>query len=230
LGLTIDYGPFQFMDEHDPGHICNHSDHQGRYAFDQQVPVANWNLFCLGQALLPLMDSTEPALAALAPYATRQAHTEQRLMTQKLGWLGQDDDDAASINDLRALMAHQKVDHTAFFWRLADALRGESQAVRDLFVQPQAWDAWAHGWRERAQRHGQSLDTAYAQMRRHNPAVVLRNHLGQQAIERAERGDWSEVHRLQKALATPFEVLPGCEDLVDVAPDWASTIAISCSS
>jgi serine/tyrosine/threonine adenylyltransferase len=230
LGLTIDYGPFQFMDEHDPGHICNHSDHQGRYAFDQQVPVANWNLFCLGQALLPLMDSTEPALAALAPYATRQAHTEQRLMTQKLGWQGQDDGDAAAINDLRALMAQHRVDHTAFFWRLADALRSDSQAVRDLFVQPQAWDAWAHGWRERAQRHGQTLDTAYAQMRRHNPAVVLRNHLGQQAIERAERGDWSEVHRLQKALATPFEVLPGCEDLVDVAPDWASTIAISCSS
>jgi uncharacterized protein YdiU (UPF0061 family) len=54
--------------------------------------------------------------------------------------------------------------------------------------------------------------------------------LGQQAIERAERGDWSEVHRLQKALASPFEVLPGCEDLCEVAPDWASTIAISCSS
>lgn len=230
LGLTIDYGPFQFMDEHDPGHICNHSDHQGRYAFDQQVSVAHWNLFCLGQALLPLMDSTEPALAALAPYETRQAHTEQRLMTQKLGWLGQEDGDAASIAALRSLMAQQSVDHTAFFWRVADALDGDGTAVRDLFVQPQTFDAWAIAWRARALSQGQTVATAQAQMRRNNPAVVLRNHLGQQAIERAERGDWSEVHRLQTALAKPFEVLPGCEDLCEVAPEWASTIAISCSS
>jgi uncharacterized protein YdiU (UPF0061 family) len=176
------------------------------------------------------MDSTEPALAALAPYAARQAQTEQRLMTQKLGWLGQDDGDASITKALLTLMAHQKVDHTAFFWRLADALSGNGAAVRELFVQPQAFDAWAIAWRARALSQGQTVAMAQAQMRRHNPAVVLRNHLGQQAIERAERGDWSEVHRLQKALATPFEVLPGCEDLVDVAPDWASTIAISCSS
>lgn len=230
LGLTIDYGPFQFMDEHDPGHICNHSDHQGRYAYDQQVSVAHWNLFCLGQALLPLMDSTEPALAALALYEARQTHTEQRLMAQKLGWLGQEDGDAASIAALRALMAQQSVDHTAFFWRLADALSNDGAAVRELFVQPKAFDAWASAWRTRALSQGHTVTTAQAQMRRHNPAVVLRNHLGQQAIERAERGDWSELHRLQTALAKPFEVLPGCEDLCEVAPDWASTIAISCSS
>lgn len=230
LGLTIDYGPFQFMDEHDPGHICNHSDHQGRYAFDQQVRVAHWNLFCLGQALLPLMDSPEPALAALAPYEARQAHTAQRLMAKKLGWLGVEDGDDASIAALFGLLAQQSVDHTAFFWRLADALVGDGVAVRELFVQPQAFDAWAGAWRARALRQGQTVATAHAQMRRHNPALVLRNHLGQQAIERAERGDWSEVHRLQTALAKPFEVLPGCEDFCEVAPDWASTIAISCSS
>ena len=230
LGLTIDYGPFQFLDDYDPGHICNHSDHQGRYAFDQQVPVAHWNLFCLGQALLPLLDSTDQALAALSPYETRQAETEQRLMAQKLGWLGVEDGDAVSIAALFALLAQQSVDHTAFFWRLADALGDDGTAVRQLFVQPQAFDAWASSWRARALSQGQTVATAHAQMRRHNPAVVLRNHLGQQAIERAERGDWSEVHRLQTALAKPFEVLPGCEDLCEVAPEWASTIAISCSS
>ena len=230
LGLTIDYGPFQFMDEHDPGHICNHSDHQGRYAFDQQVRVAHWNLFCLGQALLPLMEHTEQALAALAPYEARQAQTEQGLMAQKLGWLSQEDGDAALIAALLALMAQQSVDHTAFFWRLADALSDNHAAVRELFVQPQAWDAWAIEWRARVQRQGQTLDQAHVQMRQLNPAVVLRNHLGQQAIERAEHGDWSEVHRLQQALARPFEVLPGCEDLCAVAPDWAAQIAISCSS
>lgn len=230
LGLTIDYGPFQFMDEHDPGHICNHSDHQGRYAFDQQVRVAHWNLFCLAQALLPLLDGTDQALAALSSYETRQAKTERRLMAQKLGWLGQEDGDAASITALFALLAQQSVDHTAFFCRLADELDSDGSRVRELFVQPQAFDAWASPWRARVLCQGQTVATAQAQMRRHNPAVVLRNHLGQQAIERAERGDWSEVQRLQTALAKPFEVLPGCEDLCEVAPEWASTIAISCSS
>ncbi|MFM2075644.1 MAG: hypothetical protein RJB34_1949 [Pseudomonadota bacterium] len=230
LGLTIDYGPFQFMDEHDPGHVCNHSDHQGRYAFDQQVPVAHWNLFCLGQALLPLMDSTDQALAALAPYEARQAQSELRLMTQKLGWLGQADGDAQTVAALLALLAQQTVDHTAFFWRLADALAGNDAPVRDLFVQPTAFDAWACDWRRRVLSQGQTVVTAQAHLRQHNPAVVLRNHLGQQAIERAERGDWSEVQRLQNALARPFEVLPGSEDLCAVAPEWASRIAISCSS
>ncbi len=230
LGLTIDYGPFQFMDEHDPGHICNHSDHQGRYAFDQQVRVAHWNLFCLGQALLPLLDSTDQALSVLSTYEERQANSQQRLMTQKLGWQGQEADDAVHIAALFNLLTQQSVDHTAFFWHLSDALSGHGASVRELFVQPPAFDAWALGWRTRALSQGHTEAMALKLMRRHNPAVVLRNHLGQQAIERAERGDWSEVHRLQTALAKPFAVLPGCEDLYQVAPDWASTIAISCSS
>ena len=70
LGLTIDYGPFQFLDAFDPGHICNHSDEQGRYAYNKQPNVAYWNLFCLGQALLPLIGDQELALAALESYKT----------------------------------------------------------------------------------------------------------------------------------------------------------------
>ena len=70
LGLTIDYGPFQFLDAFDPGHICNHSDHQGRYAYNRQPNIAYWNLFCLGQALLPLIGEPDVAMAALEPFKT----------------------------------------------------------------------------------------------------------------------------------------------------------------
>jgi serine/tyrosine/threonine adenylyltransferase len=228
LGLTIDYGPFQFLDDYDPGHICNHSDHQGRYAFDQQVPVAHWNLFCLGQALLPLMANTDEALAALQPYEARQAQTWQRLMSAKLGapdgvWL-----EPSLIHDLMALLAQQSVDHTAFWWRLTESIDAQDAPVRELFAQPTAFDAWAARWR--AQPELGHWPEVHTRMRRRNPALVLRNHLGQQAIERAQAGDWSEVHRLQKALAQPFVVLPDAPDLYAVAPEWASRIAISCSS
>jgi uncharacterized protein YdiU (UPF0061 family) len=228
LGLTIDYGPFQFLDDYDPGHICNHSDHQGRYAFDQQVPVAHWNLFCLGQALLPLMANTDEALAALQPYEARQAQSWQRLMSAKLGapdgvWL-----EPSLIHDLMALLAQQSVDHTAFWWRLTESIGAQDAPVRELFAQPTAFDAWAARWR--AQPALGPWPEVQNRMRRRNPALVLRNHLGQQAIERAQAGDWSEVHRLHKALAQPFVALPDAPDLYAVAPEWASRIAISCSS
>ncbi|MFZ2390068.1 MAG: YdiU family protein, partial [Polaromonas sp.] len=85
LGLTIDYGPFQFLDAFDPGHICNHSDNQGRYAYNKQPNIAYWNLFCLGQALLPLIENQEDALAALESYKTIFPEALQARMRAKLG-------------------------------------------------------------------------------------------------------------------------------------------------
>ncbi len=85
LGLTIDYGPFQFLDGYNPGHICNHSDHQGRYAFNKQPNIAYWNLYCLGQALLPLIEEQELAIAALESYKTQFPQTFERLMRTKMG-------------------------------------------------------------------------------------------------------------------------------------------------
>ena len=104
LGLTIDYGPFQFMDAYDPGHICNHSDDQGRYAFYKQPNVAYWNLFCLGQALLPLLDDTQQALDALEPYKTLFPTALQRRMNDKLGLAELREGDDALTEDLLQLL------------------------------------------------------------------------------------------------------------------------------
>ena len=86
LGLTIDYGPFQFLDAYDPNHVCNHSDHQGRYAFHKQPNVAYWNLFCLGQALLPLIEEQELAIAALESFKAIYPQALARCMASKLGF------------------------------------------------------------------------------------------------------------------------------------------------
>src|SRR5690606_19077389 len=110
LGLTIDYGPFQFMDAFNPAHICNHSDDGGRYAYHRQPNIAYWNLFCLGQALLPLMDDQQQALDALEPYKTLFPAALTRRMGAKLGLVSAQDGDEALIETLMQLMGQDAVD------------------------------------------------------------------------------------------------------------------------
>lgn len=233
LGLTIDYGPFQFLDGFDPAHICNHSDTQGRYAFARQPNVAYWNLFCLGQALLPLIEEQDLALAALETYKTAFPAALEAAMRAKLGLADARDEDRLLIEDTLQLLARFRTDHTIFWRRLSDAVAGgATQAamapVRDLFPDLDAFDGWSSAYRARLGH----LDWAQAgaSMRAANPKFVLRNHLAEQAIRRAKDGDFSEVRRLAALLQTPYDEHPGCEADADFPPDWASSIEISCSS
>ncbi|MBT9466452.1 protein adenylyltransferase SelO [Hydrogenophaga sp.] len=231
LGLTIDYGPFQFLDAFNPAHVCNHSDTGGRYAYNRQPNIAYWNLFALGQALLPLMDDQQQALDALEPYKAHMPAALQRRMNAKLGLDRVEDGDAELTETLMKLMAADAVDFTIFWRRLSHAVVGTLESVRDLFLQREAFDAWATRWRERLQAQPDfDASATQARMLHTNPQVVLRNHLGEVAIQRAKQGDFSELARLQNALERPFEEAPGQEDLAAFPPDWASGIEISCSS
>ena len=231
LGLTIDYGPFQFMDAFNPAHICNHSDSGGRYAYHRQPNIAYWNLFCLGQALLPLMDDQQQALDALEPYKTLFPAALVRRMGAKLGLADVQAGDAELVDSLMQLMAADAVDFTIGLRRLCEAAEGQVEPMRDLFLQREAFDAWAQRWQQRLQSQpGFDAAATAAAMRRVNPRIVLRNHLGQIAIERAQQGDASEVERLLKALSAPFDERTGEDDLAAFPPDWAQHIEISCSS
>ena len=244
LGLTLDYGPFQFMDGFNPAHICNHTDRGGRYAYQRQPQIAHWNLYCLGQALLPLMDEQQQALDALQPYRQQFPAALQRRMNAKLGLTEVRPGDEALTESLMPLLAQGAVDFTIFWRRLSLAaavyadpaqdprrVQAAIGPVRDLFVQREALDAWALAWRERL-RADPGFDPAATQARMlaTNPQVVLRNHLGEIAIRHAREGDFAPLHRLQAALAQPFDALPGHDDLADFPPDWAAHIEISCSS
>ncbi len=150
LGLTIDYGPFGFLDGFDPGHICNHSDNQGRYAFVRQPAVAFWNLHALAQALLPLLgdgeDASEAALAAVEPYRTVFESAFAARFAAKLGLLGRQDGDVELIDTLLRLMASEQTDFTILFRRLADFDSegdADNAAIRDLFRDRPAFDAWS---------------------------------------------------------------------------------------
>ncbi len=233
LGLTIDYGPFQFLDGFNPGHICNHSDAQGRYAYNKQPNVAYWNLFCLGQALMPLIDEQDQALAALESYKTVFPEALQARLRTKLGVTQQaGQDDKPLIESTLKLLAAGQIDHTIFWRRLCEFQSPAGRdAVRDLFLDRAAFDAWAVGYEARL-----SLENAEASrrlMRQSNPKFVLRNHLGELAIRAARDKDFSEVEKLRAVLQTPFDEhddLPDHAALADFPPDWAGTIEISCSS
>jgi uncharacterized protein YdiU (UPF0061 family) len=171
LGLTLDYGPFQFLDGFDPGHVCNHSDQGGRYAYERQPNIVYWNLFCLGQALLPLLDDTQQALDALEPYKTLFPTALQRRMNDKLGLAELREGDDALTEDLLQLLSRERTDYTIFWRRLSLAQAASAdyagqaepsapssaalppgpawQSVRDLFLQPDGFDSWWTRWQQR---------------------------------------------------------------------------------
>jgi uncharacterized protein YdiU (UPF0061 family) len=229
LGLTIDYGPFQFMDAFVPGHVCNHSDAQGRYAFNRQPNVAYWNLFCLAQALLPLIDDEETAKAALASYKTVFPQAYDKRMRAKLGLSAAVTGTAALIDGVLELLSRDRVDYPVFWRRLSRAVATDDfDPVRDLFIDRAALDDWLLSYSELLALDDKAL--AADLMLKTNPKFVLRNHLGEQAIRAAQRGDFSEIHTLQHLLAAPFDEHPGHDAYAALPPDWASSIEISCSS
>ena len=229
LGLTIDYGPFQFLDAFVPGHVCNHSDNQGRYAYNRQPNVAYWNLFCLAQALLPLIGDPELAKGALESYKTVFPEAFMARMRSKLGLAQAREKDAELIDGILVLLAQNAVDYTIFWRRLSHAVQqNDFEPVRDLFADRTTFDGWLLSYSELLALDNQAL--AANLMLKNNPKFVLRNHLGEQAIRAAKLGDFSELQTLQRLLEHPFDEHPGHDAYAAFPPDWASSIEISCSS
>ena len=229
LGLTIDYGPFQFLDHFDPGHICNHSDHQGRYAYGQQPGVVLWNLYRLGQALQPLIGDPTIAMGALESYrALYPQHFMQR-MRAKLGLDAAHEGDSTHIDAILHLLADNAVDYPIFWRRLSRAVgSGDFNPVRDLCADRAGWDRWMLSFSEHVALTHRTLDANL--MLKNNPHIVLRNHLAQQCIEAAQAGEFSALQALQTALQMPFDEHPAHEAYAGFPPDWAAHLSISCSS
>ena len=229
LGLTIDYGPFQFLDAYVPGHICNHSDTSGRYGFNKQPNIAYWNLYALGQALLPLIGDQELAVAALESYKTVFPTAFETLMGAKLGLVKSSPDDRTLIEGVLKLLAKDRVDYTIFWRRLSQWAAGAAvETVRDLFVDRSAFDIWLLQYSQQTIDIPRGLQANL--MLKTNPKYVLRNHLGEQAIRAAKLKDFNEVNTLLTLLETPFENHPGFDAYADFPPNWAAGIEISCSS
>jgi uncharacterized protein YdiU (UPF0061 family) len=231
LGLTIDYGPFGFLDNFDPGHICNHSDPHGRYAFDQQPQIGLWNLQCLAQALLPLMD-VNSALGALEQYKAEFETEQDKLLRSKLGLYTSENDDISLIRQLFTTMSENKVDYTLFFRRLCEFDPDSQNApLRDLFLEREAFDRWAISYKSRLENESLPKAERSTQMRKVNPKYILRNYMAEIAIRKAEQEqNFSEIDRLLKLLSQPFDEHEGYEHYAGHPPEWAQTLSVSCSS
>lgn len=232
LGITLDYGPYGFMDDYEPGFICNHSDHNGRYAFDQQPYIGLWNLSCLAQALLPLAPK-EALKQSLDSYSSIFDRHWLTRMRRKLGFEQERADDAALVSDLLSLMAASRTDYPRLFCSLCECSlsdTGRNDSIRDQFLDREGFDRWAERYRARLREEESRDEDRRQRMRRVNPKYVLRNYLAQVAIEKAQQKEYAEIDRLLTILHHPFDDHPGMESYTLPPPHWGKHLVVSCSS
>lgn len=251
LGLTLDYGPYGFMDGFDARHICNHTDTNGRYAWHAQPAVAHWNLYQLANSLFSIVPDAEALRNALDSFEPTFLNAMQTHMSKKLGLKTWQAGDEVLIDDLWSVMQASHADFSMTFRQLAFA-PGLTQATPgqlafdlggtvgdgsgslkpfiDLFVDREAAGAWLMRYRDRVALESSPWQQRVSDMIAVNPLYVLRNYLAQQVIEATQRGDFSELENMMDLLADPFSARAGMERYAALPPHWASKIEVSCSS
>lgn len=233
LGLTLDYGPFGFMEAFNQGHICNHSDDQGRYSYTNQPYIGHWNCRALAQALLPLIGEVEEAQELLGTYIPIFRAKYDELMHFKLGLETKYPEDQKLVDGLLSIMQQSQVDFTLFFRNLSNLKIDDfesNQSIRDLFIDRLAFDDWSVQYRRRLKLENSDDQKRKVAMDKVNPKYILRNYLAQIAIQNAEQGDFSEVNTLLKILENPFDEQIEYSKYAKLPPDWANDLYISCSS
>ena len=242
LGLTIDYGPYGWIDAYDPDWTPNTTDAGGRrYRFGWQPAIARWNLMRLAQALSPLFGDAAPLTAGIDAFGAAYTQVDRDNIARKLGFAECRDEDVAMIRDLHALMHAAEIDMTLWFRGLIDFVGEDAAPLEVAFYDPDkrlAHDADLRAWLARyAARVADDplpADVRRERMRLANPQVVLRNWLAQQAIDRAEAGDVSAISELLDGMRRPYDDRPEREAFATKRPDWARDRAgcgaLSCSS
>jgi uncharacterized protein YdiU (UPF0061 family) len=244
LGLTIDYGPYGWIDDYDPDWTPNTTDaRRRRYRFGAQADIAYWNLGCLASALAPLFASHDALHAGLERYAQAFVAADRANVAAKLGLVACRDEDVAMMRALESLLHAAEVDMAIFFRGLADIDVDVPRvsALHDAFYDAEKmrraqadFDAWLARYAARLRDDGLPARERRERMNRANPRYVLRNYLAQQVIDRAEAGDEGGIGELLEVLRRPYDDQPGNETFAQRRPDWARDRAgcsmLSCSS
>ncbi|MFO1469495.1 MAG: YdiU family protein [Turneriella sp.] len=217
-GETIDYGPCAFMDTYDPATVFSSIDQHGRYAFGNQPRIASWNLARFAETLLPLFDADEKKAielgqAALTEFGESFNRHWVQGMRAKLGWIGEEEDDAELVATLLQLMQKHEADYTNTFRRLSGSASASAEnhgtaanalpGTETLFATPE-FTAWAGNWWARIKRQNILPAEALTNMRSVNPAVIARNHKVEEALSAANEGNLSAVQKLLDVLHKPF--------------------------
>jgi uncharacterized protein YdiU (UPF0061 family) len=252
LGVTIDYGPYGWLENYDPEWTPNTTDASGRrYCYGRQAQIGLWNLVQLANALVPLVKAKEPLEEALGTYGETFTATWQQMLVAKIGlstFGGKQHE--ALLTELFDMLQAVETDVTLFFRLLADVPTSESASDmalagplrRAFYDEEQAFGAahlprlgsWLRNYAARVREEGLPDDARKTRMHRVNPKYVLRNYLAQLAIDALEKGDASVMERLMGVLQTPYAEQPEHDDLAERRPEWARSrpgcSALSCSS
>ena len=242
VGVTLDYGPYGWMDAFDRGFIPNHSDPAGRYAFDQQPRVGLWNCARLAEAILPLLGAAAPGteahqsvLARLDAYRGVFENEFDRLMRAKLGLTSVEADDPGLVADLLGVLHDSRADYHRFFRALSRYQPGidSHESHRELHALVDRTDQladWLARYDARLSREATGAATRHERMLAVNPRYTLRNWMAQEAITAAESGNFQPIEDLRRLLAAPFDEHPEFERYAGPPPAWASELEVSCSS
>ena len=233
LGLTLDYGPFAFIDRFKMDYVMNHSDGEGRYAWHRQPSVGLWNLYQLANALALIVTNKDRLKAELDAYEQEFSRYFKTKMQAKLGFAQWGSQEAELLDLWWDLLQRQHTDFTLAFRHLAKVWRDPADFMA-LFHRPENVKEWLDDYLAFVQSPEQlaklSNEAREAQMNQANPIYVLRTWIAQEAIEQVQAGNVVYLDRLMQALADPFTEHEGCEDWAKMPPSWSEDLHLSCSS
>ena len=244
LGLTIDYGPYGWIDNFDPNWTPNTTDANGRrYCFGRQPQIARWNIAQLGQSLSTLIGNTDGIERGLERYDNVYANEITAIYANKFGFAEWHDDDVSLVSDIFSFLQQAEIDMTIFFRQLAhlDASAPDTDILREAFYDDDMFmtkldefSALLNRYSARVKQDGESHESRFERMNSVNPRFVLRNYIAQQAIDRAEQGDASMIEELLDVLRKPYDEQPEKAIYAAKRPEWARHKAgcsmLSCSS
>jgi len=247
LGVTIDYGPYGWLEDYDHGWTPNTTDRQfKRYRYGTQPEIVLWNLYQLANALYPLVNDVDPLEAVLKEYQDTYRQKYVRMMASKIGLLSEQENDKVLIEDLEEILQLTETDMTIFFRSLADFELGAAadglQIVKEAFYKPaelegsieDRWNEWFSRYETRLRIEGEEDAIRKDRMNKVNPKYVLRNYMAQMAIDQADKGDDSVIDELYQMLKQPYAEQPEYEKWFSKRPDWARNKVgcsmLSCSS
>jgi len=248
IGLTIDYGPYGWLEGYDEDWTPNTTDAgQRRYRYGQQGQISLWNLYQLANAILPIIGDANGLQTILDNYKLQLDLDFNKMFLSKLGLFNKAENDEALISELRELLQDSETDMTIFFRKLSEISMLENvekciEIILDAFYSPQEivgelgnkWTSWFQKYIERQLKEDLSFDKRRQRMNAINPKYVLRNYMAQLAIDAADKGDYTVVAEMAELLKRPYDDQPGFEKWFAKRPEWARTKVgcsmLSCSS
>lgn len=228
IGITIDYGPYAFLDTFDSGYICNHTDHEGRYSFDNQPRIGHWNLAQLARALSPLV-SPEKTAHELEKYGEYFTQKILELLKDKLGLDALPDEESTLFRSLFTTMENGRIDMTPFFRTLSHYDKDRSNLLA-LTLAPNQLGEWLDIYDACLQNNTSSVQERHTKMLNCNPKYVLKNYILQEAIDLAQKDDFTLVNDLLTLAQNPYAEHPEFERYARTTPKHHTNLKLSCSS